>query len=386
MYAQGYLLALSQLGCDVMVLAPPALLENLAVPKGFGQGVTLVAWAALNDHKAVGDAQAHAELLWESLGTTLSAAAVSAAGRYPDLIVLLYLDAFVTELLPASVIGGHVACPVAGLWFKPPRSGRMRWRERFRRLTRLGRRYRLFQSPLFHALLLLDPEAARIVPGHRRIRIIAAPEFTDASLPQVVPPLLETILHRARGRRICCLVGSIDRRKGVKGFLKAAALAPVTEWFFVMAGRVAWHTFPDEIRDVLHDALSTDGERVMLVDQWIAADTLNAIIQASDLLHACYEDWPYSSNMLCKAAALGTPVIGSPAGYIGRNLSRYELGFTPPPGTQLEGLFVSGFGDLVAAFKRSDAFAAGCRRYLAANDHAALVAAMDCLLSKMVFR
>jgi len=234
-------------------------------------------------------------------------------------------------------------------------------------------------------LLLLDPEAARIVPGHRRIRIIAAPEFTDASLPQVVPPLLETILHRARGRRICCLVGSIDRRKGVKGFLKAAALAPVTEWFFVMAGRVAWHTFPDEIRDVLHDALSTDGERVMLVDQWIAADTLNAIIQASDLLHACYEDWPYSSNMLCKAAALGTPVIGSPAGYIGRNLSRYELGFTPPPGTQLEGLFVSGFGDLVAAFKRSDAFAAGCRRYLAANDHAALVAAMDCLLSKMVF-
>lgn len=386
MYAQGYLRALSRIGCDVMMLGPPALLENLTVPTGLKQGVTLVPWVASNDHKAVCDAETHAGLLWKSLGTTLSAAAAAAPGRYPDLIVLLYLDAFITELLPASVIGGNVACPVAGLWFKPPRTGRLRCREHFRRLTRLGRRYRLFQSPLFYALLLLDIEAARAVPGHRRMRIIAAPEFTDAALPQAAPPILEMIRHRACSRRIYCLVGSIDRRKGVEGFLKAAALAPAKDWFFVMAGRVAWHTFPDEIRDALRNALSPDGSRVMLVDEWVATDTLNAIIQASDLLHACYEDWPYSSNMLCKAAALGTPVVGTPAGYIGRNLIRYDLGFTPPPGTPLEGLFVSGFGDLVSEFKRSVAFAAGCRRYLAANDHDALIAAMNCLLSRMVLQ
>ena len=386
MYAQGYLEALSKSGCDVMILAPPALLENLTVATGLGPRVTLVPWPALSDHRAVGDAQTDAELLWESLGTTLSVTATSAPGRYPDLIVLLYLDAFITELLPPSVISGNVACPVAGLWFKPPRAGRLRWREHFRRLTRFGRRYRLFQSPLFYALLLLDIEAARAVPGHRRMRIIAAPEFTDAALPQAAPPILEMIRHRARGRRIYCLVGSIDRRKGVEVFLKAAALAPAKDWFFVIAGRVAWHTFDDEMRDVLRKAIPNDGDRVLLIDEWLPAATLNAIIQASDLLHACYEDWPYSSNMLCKAAVCGTPAVGTADGYIGRNLQRYDLGFVVPRAERLEALFISGFGTVVATHRRSDAFAAGCRRYLAANDNDSLVTAMHSLIRELVER
>jgi glycosyltransferase involved in cell wall biosynthesis len=383
MYAQGYLEAISKSGCEVMMLAPPRLLKTLTVPIGLEQRATLVPWAALDDDKLFGDAQTHAEQLWESLGTTLSAAAASAPGRYPDLIVLLYLDAFITELLPASVIRGHVACPVAGLWFKPPRSGRLRWRERFRRLTRLGRRYRLFQSPLFYALLLLDPEAARAVPGHHRMRIIGTPEFTDTALPQVAPPILETIRQSARGRRIYCLVGSIDRRKGVRGFLKAVAAAPPMEWFFVIAGRVAWHSFDDETRDVLRKATSNDRDRVLLIDEWLPAGTLNAIIQASDLLHACYEDWPYSSNMLCKAAVCGTPAVGTTDGYIGRNLKRYDLGFLVPRAQKLEALFVSGFGTVVAAHRRSDAFAAGCRGYLAANDNDALFTVIKSLIREL---
>lgn len=381
MYVAGYLRALLQLGCDVMVIAPRSLLDALPAGPSNGASVQVVAWDVAERLPLQASPEERAEMLWQALGKTLAAEAM-ASGRYPSMALLVYLDSFITELLRPDIATRTVSCPVAGLWFKPPQSLRFRWREQMRRIVRLGRRYRLFQSPRFAALLLLDGEAAGSIPV-RPARIIEVPEFTDAALPAARPPLVEAMLKRAGGRRICSLVGSIDTRKGVRGFLEAAAAAPPGQWFFVIAGKVLWDTFDTDVRRSLgglSDAVRPD---LMLVDNWCATETLNAIIAASDLLHACYENWPYSSNMLCKAAALGTPVVACDEGYIGRNVRRFGLGVLVPQGTSLARQFHTGFGETVTSLAASPAFEEGCRQYLAANNIDTLAASVQPLIEDL---
>ena len=113
-----------------------------------------------------------------------------------------------------------------------------------------------------------------------------------------------------------------------------------------------------------------------LADRWFDDETLNAIVAASGLLHACYERWPYSSNMLCKAAAFRVPIIVAEEGYLGRNTVQYGLGFTVPEGRQMPGRFVKGFAADVASFRAQPAFVEGCSKYVADNSPDALVSTL----------
>jgi glycosyltransferase involved in cell wall biosynthesis len=381
MYVSGYLRALLQIGCDVMVIAPNSLLAALPVGANDQASVQRVPWEVADQLPLQASPEERAEKLWQALGKTLAVEALE-SGRYPNVVLLVYLDSFITELLRPDVATRAVSCPVVGLWFKPPQTLRFRWREQIRRLVRLGRRYRLFRSPRFAALLLLDPEAVGTIPG-RPSRIITVPEFTDTSLPAACPALVAGMLERAAGRSISCLVGSIDARKGVGGFLEAAAAADAKDWFFVIAGKVLWDTLNPEVRRVLSDSSLAAENTLMLVDEWCPPETLNAIIAESDLLYACYENWPYSSNMLCKAAALGTPVIARDEGYIGRNVRNFSLGVLVPPGAAIAEQFHTGFGEAVASHAASPTFDAGCRQYLASNDLDALVASLEPLLRQL---
>ncbi|MBM4022244.1 MAG: glycosyltransferase family 4 protein [Planctomycetes bacterium] len=375
MYAAGYLWALLQIGCDVMVIAPQTLLDALPADSNDGASVRRVSLDVAGRLPPQAGPEECAEMLWQALGQTLTVEA-TASGRYPSVVLLLYLDAFVSELLRPDVAACAVSCPVMGLWFKPPQTLSVRWREQIRRFVRLGRRYRLFRSPRFAALLLLDATAARSIPVQPP-RIITVPEFTDVTLPATRPPVVDMILERAAGRRICCLVGSIDQRKGIRGFLEAATAAPAEEWFFMIAGSVVWDALDAEVVGALRGDVVGSRPNLMLVDEWLQAETLNAIIAASDLLYACYEDWPYSSNMLCKAAGLGTPVLARDEGYIGRNVRRFGLGVLISPRERIARRFTDGFAEAVASLAASPAFKSGCREYLSANDPAALVVALE---------
>jgi glycosyltransferase involved in cell wall biosynthesis len=373
MYAAVYASAFAALGADVLLAAPGSLLQTMP---HLGVSVAVVPWDVtpiLADSAAQADEKA--ARLWKSLGELLDGNAAETS-RYPDYLGLLFVDSFITELLPRSAIDAHVRCPIAGLWFKPPRPLGWSARDVAKRIVRWGRRYSSLQSQRWNALLLLDPAGYGHLAHGGQPRIVGVPEFSVGSLPAVEPAIVKEIRGHAGGRRICSLVGSLEGRKGVRAFLRSAAVAPEDEWFFVMAGKVAWDTFDAESRETLERLRSGTDGRVYLVDRWFDDETLNAIVDASGLLHACYERWPYSSNMLCKAAAFRVPVIVAEEGYLGRKTVQYGLGFTVPEGRQMPGRFVTGFASDVASFAARQAFVDGCCKYVADNSQDALVSTL----------
>jgi glycosyltransferase involved in cell wall biosynthesis len=381
MYMKGYLDAILKLGCDALVIAPQNMLDQFPAETFTRTGCRCHVWEPARIFAGGQSPNAIAEALWLDLGKALDRSAVE-CGRYPQLLLHLYFDAFVTELLHPRCIRRSVHCPIAGLWFKPPQPLRPSLRAYAKRLIRYGRRYRVLRSRQCVAVLLLDPDGAASIPG-RMPRILPVPEFTCIAMPDVVPPVVASLQAHSGGRRICSLIGSIDARKGVRAFLDAAATAPADEWCFMMAGTVAWHTFDTETRAQLRQLSERPSCRVMLIDEWLDEQALNALVAESDLLHACYEDWLYSSNMLCKAAAFDTPVIGYEYGYLGRNIHAFQLGVLVPPGTSMASYFARGFAEAVSSLRRSLRFQDGCRRYLTRNRPEALVAALKPLLQEL---
>jgi hypothetical protein len=379
MYAGVYADALTALGADVGLIAPEALVE--AMPATARGAAMVVSWdpAPILRDRAL-SAEAKACRLWESLGAVLDRGR-AVWGRYPDCIVQLFIDSFVTELLPRAVIEENLGCPFAGLWFKPPRPLGWGGRDLAKRIVRWGRRYQTLRSPLWAAILLLDTVGSSHLSCHGRPQVIGVPEFSVTTLPVVEPPLVTEIRRRAAGRRICALVGSLEGRKGVRAFLRSAVVAPADEWFFVMAGKAAWDTFDEESRAALRRLTMEPHSRVLLADRWLDDETLNAVVAASGLLHACYERWPYSSNMLCKSAAFHVPALVADEGYLGRMVRDFGLGMTVPSGEHMPARFVTGFAVEVASYAARHAFREGCDRYLAANRPEALVNALRSVLA-----
>jgi len=382
MYAAVYATAFAALGADVWLVASETLVE--AMPPWDDASATVVPWdtTPILGDPAISPDETAAQL-WKSLGQVLDATARD-KGRYPSYLVHLFVDSFITELLPCVAIDSHIRCPFAGLWFKPPRPLGWNARDVAKRIVRWGRRYSTLRSPRWDSILLLDTVGYRHLAPGGQPRIVGVPEFSVNSLPVVEPAIVAEIRERAAGRRVCSLVGSLEGRKGVRAFLRSAAVAPEDEWFFVMAGKAAWDTFDAESRATLERLTTAPSNRVLLVDRWLDDETLNAVVAMSGLLHACYEKWPYSSNMLCKAAAFRVPVIAAEEGYLGRMVRAYDLGLTVPAGENMPARFVAGFAQWIASLQAMPAFQAGCARYLDTNHPEALVGTMQEGLRRLI--
>jgi len=365
---------LTDLGSETWLLAPRGLVH--AMPAGGARGPTVIPWdirSLLDDTEPRGEDKA--TRLWQRLGAALSVAAID-RGRYPDYLVLLYMDSFASELLPRSAVESNVRCPFAGLWFKPPRPLGWSFRDVAKRVIRWGRRYQILQSPLFTTILLLDRTGSDHLTGCGRPALVEVPEFSNNSLPDHEPALVREIQSRAAGRHIYALVGSLEARKGIHAFLEAAATAPSDEWYFVMAGKTAWSTLDSDTRRTLSDVSAVPQDRLFFIDTWLEDKTLNAIVASSRLLHACYDAWPYSSNMLCKAAAFRVPVTSMDYGYLGRTVRNYSLGITISDKGKLPGLFRPGFAESIHRLTASGAFISGCEAYEADNGPPALARAL----------
>mgnify|MGYP006270081629 CR=1 FL=1 len=390
MYAAVYARALHGLGCDVWLAAPGRLIAAMPPVEGWvaPAGVTAAGGSFQTkpwEPPATPDSgpirsEYRASHHWESLGGFLDAASL-AAGRYPDLVLLLWFDDFIAETLPRRVVEDRIRCPFAGLWFQPPPRRPRTWREAVKRLLRSGRRYPALRSRLCAGVLLLQASDAASLRRLGVSAIIEVPEVTGSRPPSVEPDLVTQIRRRAAGREIVSLVGSLEGRKGLRPFLEVAATATADDWLFVMAGRLQRNTVDPETLRLLDSLSSEPDPKVLLIDRWLDDETLDAIVACSSLLHVYYYDWPYSSNMICKAAAYDVPVIGGTKGYIGRMIRDYDLGFMVRGPSEFAGRFVPGFAAEVSAYAGSERFRDGCERYRAAHDPMVLQRVLATLLA-----
>jgi glycosyltransferase involved in cell wall biosynthesis len=195
---------------------------------------------------------------------------------------------------------------------------------------------RMFASPRLRSLATLDPG---IVPHMRRLvpnkRIVVFPEVIDAQLPgpsEPAPEVVRVLLERARGRAIVSLVGWLQRSKGIETFTEAARDPRLRHLYFFLGGEINWHGIDTKRAQALQEFWRTTPNLHTHLERFQEGSAINAVLAASDVVVAAYLDFPYSSNILAKAATMGRPIIVSRGFYMAEQVDRYRLGATVPQG------------------------------------------------------
>ncbi|ASC70439.1 hypothetical protein XM38_013780 [Halomicronema hongdechloris C2206] len=258
--------------------------------------------------------------------------AVKAVGHEPDLVFFNWLDNYLSYFLSHHLIDLIFPFKWSGIYFRP---GDLRFKKR----TFLSH-YAIARSPRCQALTLLDEEFSRIIEDKLNIPIIPFPDLTDETPPDTALGVIKQIKLQARDRKIIGLIGSLSKRKGLFTFLEAAQRLVEKDYFFVLAGPLNKATFHQEYDQKLSDEfqrlermIKSPPENCFFYLQSIPDGAeFNAFINIFDILFAAYENFPYSSNILTKAAVFRKPIIVSDGFCMEKRVKRFQFGLSIPEG------------------------------------------------------
>lgn len=275
---------------------------------------------------------------WRQATTTIQAGAQQ-IGHEPDLVFFDWLDSYFNHYLPHHLVDCVFPYNWSGLYFRP---GHLRF----------GRRsLPLLKSPLTHHSLarsrrcrsvgVVDEWIVDELQQELKIPVIPFPDFTDEAVPDPNYEVVHQIQDKARGRKIIGLIGALSKRKGIVTLLKAAQQSIDKDWLFVVVGALSEHQFhqdygqrfPEEYQWVRSLAESNPDNCFFHLHRIPDESQFNALIKTCDIVFAAYENFPYSSNVLTKAAAFRKPVVASQGYCMGKRVERYQVGITIPEGS-----------------------------------------------------
>ncbi|AGW15255.1 glycosyltransferase family protein [Megalodesulfovibrio gigas] len=276
------------------------------------------------------------------------AAAVARASRPPDLVFNLLLDKYRLAPRRWQAAAARMPLPWAGIRFSPlpPQTPEA---------------YYALES--LRGICLLDEqrfkEYAAAMPGKT---FALLPDVTFAGLPETPSALVQEIRRRARGRRIVFLGGAIRGQKNPARWAGLVRRADPSRWFFVMVGEICRSALTAEDAQAL-DALLADPPEHFLAQCGYVEDEreFNALIALADVLFAVYRQFPYSSNMLGKAAFFEKPLLAAQGYLVGSRVERDGIGRTVPEDD--EAAMLAALEDLAAHPVPAARFAA-CREAL----------------------
>lgn len=255
------------------------------------------------------------------LDIAASVATARQAGVRPDIVLVMYMDLVKRDAMAWQQYDHIARTPWAGLRFhirpaaEMPTDG---W----------------FQSNMFRGFAFL---AEDVCMQHRKWfpnkRFECLPEITTHATCPEGSGLVATLLRHAKGRKIVFYGGSIGCSKDLATWGKVAAAMDPTKWFFCLVGQVYKHDLGRDDIAVVEALSKHPPENMLLHLHYIETECeFNALIAASDVVYAVYKDFPYSSNIITKAAWLEKPVIVSDRFVMGQRVRRYGSGETVPEG------------------------------------------------------
>ncbi|NER81125.1 MAG: glycosyltransferase family 4 protein [Leptolyngbya sp. SIO1D8] len=262
--------------------------------------------------------------------------AVKQVGFEPDLVFLNWLDDYFSYFLTHHLIDLIFPYNWSGIYFRP---GDLR----FKKLSLIPH-YATARSPRCKALTLLDEEFAQTIVDKLDAPVIPFPDLTDEAGPDPNLDIIKQIREKAGNRKIIGLIGALSKRKGLLTFLEVAEKSIDKDWFFVMAGPLNQSTFHQEYNQRLADdfkkvqsILESPPDNCFFHLQSIPdGPQFNAFINAFDILFAAYENFPYSSNILTKAAVFQKPVIVSDGFCMAKRVQQFQFGVSIPEGDVAE--------------------------------------------------
>ena len=238
----------------------------------------------------------------------------------PDFLFVMYMDMFKTRIRDWQPLEKLVGLPWGGIRFAP-------------HLMKEGKPVEAYyRLPGLRGMCLLDEVACRRHKDAQPAKVFQClPDITYSSLPERESELVAEHLAQAAGRKVVFLGGSLDSRKNISGFSRLARMADPARWFFALVGRVYRDTLSDEDKHELEALAAHNAGNVFLHMEFLDDEReFNAMIHASDILFAVYKDFPYSSNMLSKAANFRRPILVSDRYLMGELVVRYGIGMVVP--------------------------------------------------------
>ncbi len=256
---------------------------------------------------------------------------VSKIGKNPDLVFFAWLDDYLSDYLTHHIIDRIFPFKWSGLYFTP---NYLKFGQRF--LPIFGTPltpYILTKSPNCCSLALLNETEVKTLQDQIKTPVIAFPDITDESPPDVNYSIAKQIREQASNRKIVGLVGGLTKRKGLLTLLEVARKSIQEDYFFVFVGKLYnLELSPEEIAKIQDFVESQPSNCLFHFERIPNEAQFNAVIDTCDILFAAYHDFPYSSNILTKAAVFEKPVIVSDGFCMSERVKAFGLGVSIPQG------------------------------------------------------
>ena len=232
--------------------------------------------------------------------------------------LIMYYDFFQLPMLT----GSRPPCPFSAIYFRPTfhyhtlANYKQTWPEWFRAKRKEVLLRRVVKYPYLSNLLCLDEIAADYIRDH------FAPSchvqhIADAFATPPRDTGRESEIRQDLGiqpnRRVFCLQGVLDKRKGIRELLECLPLISETDGqgiCIVLLGRLReYHR--TEIHELVDRLKTTSSVQVILRDEWITG-SVQHYYRVADVILATYQGHMGSSSALIRAALAGKtgPVIG----------------------------------------------------------------------------
>jgi glycosyltransferase involved in cell wall biosynthesis len=245
--------------------------------------------------------------------------------KIPDLTFFAWLDSYLGPYLTPAISNRLFPYVWSGLYFQPPLRKALKYQQ-IRRgiLDPFG----VLKSGYCPGVAVLDEGIADKLQGKIAKPVIAFPDFTDESPPDLDWKIVKDVVAKAEGKRIISLLGSLSQYKGLLTFVEISRQVP-EGWLFVFAGDFATTglTSP-EIADIKSFFGSEPQNCFFYLKRIPGESQFNALVKISDVLFAVRDNFPFSSNTLIKAACFQKPVIASQQYCIGERVEKFHLGYT----------------------------------------------------------
>lgn len=189
------------------------------------------------------------------------------------------------------------------------------------------------RSPRLQSLGVLDPnlvEPYRSRTGGKPVFVF--PDLTDPEHPAAHEPeagLANKLRALAGGRKVVALLGHLKLSKGLEAFTRAAADPRLQDVIFFLGGEIDWDGVPRHLRSELMTAWERS-PNILTHLQRIEEKAFNGVLRMADVVYAAYVDFPFSSNVLTKAAIFQRPIVVTEGQLMGERVREFGLGAVVP--------------------------------------------------------
>lgn len=248
-------------------------------------------------------------------------------GITPDLVFFAWLDSYLNPYLIYQIIDQVFPYNWSGLCFRFYQLNRKKLLSSLRRQFNLNP-FTIFRSSHCQSVALLNENMVdNLKIKLKDKRVIVFPDFTDEALPDINFQITKEVINKASGRKIVGMLGSLDKRKGMLKLLEVAQLTP--DYFFVFAGKFDSGSYSQQQLKIINDIVQSSPDNCYFHFERIADEAqFNALVNTCDILFAAYQNFPYSSNILTKAALFRKPIIVSKNFCMGERVRKFNLGIT----------------------------------------------------------